>query len=89
MEAYRDWRDIAFLPVVNALIEERLQKIENIITSSLENHTVLDKIELWHQLCQLWKKWPNKTMRQIEWLRSLEHGIDSLKRQLFTAIPAF
>lgn len=93
-ETSRHWQNIAFLPVVNALVEERLQKIDH---SSVKNYsnfqemkhgncTDVDKIELWHQLYHSWRKSPNKTTRQIEWLSSLGHGIDSLKSRLFTAV---
>lgn len=90
METYFHWQDIAFLPVVNSLVDEKLRKIESIIINSVDHNiynnemerekdTAFDKIELWRGLCNSWKKWPNKTIRQIEWLNSLEYGIDRLK----------
>ncbi len=90
MQIHHYWQDIIFLPVVNSLIEEQLHRLEsNFMEDRVGNSTILKeqgidahRIAEWGHLYQSWKSSPNKTSRQVEWLRTLRQGMEHLKRQL-------
>lgn len=89
MKTYHHWQDIAFLPVINSLVEEQLHQLEvkdDSHRGTKEKSLSTDRIEYCHELYQIWQEYPDKTPRQVEWLSALKHRIEQLKLQcLMTA----
>lgn len=84
MNVYQDWQNIAFLPVIHSLVEEHVRYLKG-ATNAHRGTLNRSTLEGWQHLSQAWQALPDKTDRQVQWLKQMESGLLSLRKEGFVS----